>query len=52
MITVCHFNAVAGDFIKHSSVLINVLRYQVSNTDIEDTSFRNMKDITTTLPAQ
>lgn len=46
MITVCHFIAAAGDFIKHSSVLISVLRYQVpDNVTLEDTAFRNLKEI-------
>lgn len=48
MITVLHLIGVAGDFIKHSSVLINVLRYQVPYTIIyiiEGTSFRNLNEI-------
>lgn len=45
--------AVAGDFMKHSNFLINVLRYQVPDTDTrEDSSFRNLKEIINILPAQ
>lgn len=51
MITVCHFIAMAGDFIKYSSVVI--IEYQVHDTDtIEDISFRNLKEIISTPLAQ
>lgn len=48
MITVFHLIGVAGGFIKHSSVLINVLRYHVPYTIIyiiEGPSFRNLNEI-------
>lgn len=52
-IAVFHFIAVAGDFTKHFSALINLLRYQVPDTvTIEGASFRNLKKIIKQFPAQ